>query len=205
MADPQKTKKKSKKLTPRQRIFVERYLVNKNATKAALEAGYSKNTAAKIGSENLHKPEIKAAIDAEMAELTKRNALDADWVLQRLKAIADTHVEELVVVDEQNFRLKSDAEVDRMKLLAIDTFDDTELDMGKAYKRVRKVKLTDKVRALKLLGDYLGGDFIGQKDDSESSDGRDREDGLSQLPRLLELYKSKSRGRGRKADSETSV
>lgn len=53
------------KLTAKQDAFVKAYLLNGgNATQAAIDAGYSKNTAKAIGSENLTKPDIKAAIEA---------------------------------------------------------------------------------------------------------------------------------------------
>jgi len=48
------------KLTPKQKAFVEEYLIDLNATQAAIRAGYSPATAGSIGSENLKKPEIRA-------------------------------------------------------------------------------------------------------------------------------------------------
>ena len=51
-------------LTPKQKRFVEEYCVDFNATQAAIRAGYSPSTAYSIGSENLRKPEIKAALQA---------------------------------------------------------------------------------------------------------------------------------------------
>ena len=52
----------AKKLTPKQNRFVEEYLIDLNATKAAVRAGYSEKTARQIGSENLSKPAIQEAI-----------------------------------------------------------------------------------------------------------------------------------------------
>ena len=49
-------------LTPKQQRFVEEYLIDLNATQAAIRAGYSKHTAHSIGHENLSKPEIVAAL-----------------------------------------------------------------------------------------------------------------------------------------------
>jgi phage terminase small subunit len=82
-------------LTPKQQIFVTEYLVDFNATRAAIAAGYSERTAGKIGSENLQKPEIKAAI----AEATKARQVDtgvtADRVVAEIAslAFAQTHGE----------------------------------------------------------------------------------------------------------------
>ena len=49
-------------LTDKQALFVLEYLVDLNATQAAIRAGYSAQTARKIGSENLTKPDIMQAI-----------------------------------------------------------------------------------------------------------------------------------------------
>ena len=55
-------------MTEKQRRFVEEYLIDLNATQAAIRAGYSPDSARDIGCENLTKPNIKAAIDRAMAE-----------------------------------------------------------------------------------------------------------------------------------------
>ena len=69
----------SLKLTAKQQAFVAEFLVDLNATQAAIRAGYSVKTAYAIGEENLKKPEIAHAIaqaQAERAEKTQRTALD---------------------------------------------------------------------------------------------------------------------------------
>ena len=50
-------------MTKKQKRFVEEYLIDLNATQAAIRAGYSPDTAKSIGSENLTKPDIRAAVD----------------------------------------------------------------------------------------------------------------------------------------------
>ena len=72
-------------LTAKQHAFVEEYMIDKNATQAAIRAGYSPKTAYNIGSENLAKPEIAAALDEAKAEQSERTQVDADWVLGKLK------------------------------------------------------------------------------------------------------------------------
>lgn len=76
------------KLTPRQAAFVQEYLVDLNATQAAIRAGYSEKTAGRTGHENLKKPEIAAAIAQAKAERAERVQIDADEVLAHLTAIA---------------------------------------------------------------------------------------------------------------------
>ena len=73
-------------MTPRQRKFVQEYLKDPNATKAAIKAGYSKKTAGKIGSENLQKPEIRAALEVVQAKVAEKAGLTAEWVLEQLQA-----------------------------------------------------------------------------------------------------------------------
>jgi hypothetical protein len=82
-------------LTPRQARFVEEYLVDLSATQAAIRAGYSKKTAGRIGSQNLAKPDIAVAIDAAKSARAERTAIDADWVLARLRAEADADLADL--------------------------------------------------------------------------------------------------------------
>ena len=68
-------------LTAKQRRFIDEYfLCNMNATRAAIAAGYSKQTAYKIGSENLKKPQIVTEIERRL----KESAMGADEVLSRL-------------------------------------------------------------------------------------------------------------------------
>lgn len=70
-------------LSPKQMRFVEEYLVDLNATQAAIRAGYSQKTARQIGSENLAKPDIQHAIAELQADRSARLQVDADWVLQQ--------------------------------------------------------------------------------------------------------------------------
>ena len=78
----------SKRFTPKQAAFIQEYLVDLNATQAAVRAGYSARTARKIGHENLTKPHIKAAIEAAQAERAERTRITADDVLNGLHAEA---------------------------------------------------------------------------------------------------------------------
>ena len=74
---------KKPKLTAKQELFVKEYLVDLNATQAAIRSGYSKKTANRIGTENLSKPVIQDAVQAEMDKRNKRVEIDADWVLEQ--------------------------------------------------------------------------------------------------------------------------
>ncbi|EEI18927.1 hypothetical protein G8J22_01315 [Lentilactobacillus hilgardii] len=89
------------KLRPKQKAFAEEYVKLGNATKAALNAGYSKKTAAETGSENLKKPHIKTYINQLMAEIESHKIMDAQEALQLLTRIARGEEKETVVVSTQ--------------------------------------------------------------------------------------------------------
>lgn len=185
-AKPNSEKTPYEQLTTKQKIFVDRYLNHKNAKRAALEAGYSERNAEKIGPETLARTRVKQVVEAELAKLREHNRLTADWVIKRLMAIADTHVEE--VVDLKDWRVRDDKEVDRMKLLAVSGIEQSDIDSGKFSKVERKVKLADKTRALKMLGDYLGKQFIFTPEDGSKDRQKNRESGLSALPEIIAKY-----------------
>lgn len=76
-------------LTPKQERFVQEYLVDLNATQAAIRAGYKEKTAGSIGQENLKKPEIQKAIQEAMKAQQQRTEITQDYVLQKLKEITE--------------------------------------------------------------------------------------------------------------------
>ena len=73
------------KLTDKQQCFVEEYLKDLNATRAAIDAGYSKKTAYSVGHENLKKPEIQKAIQEAQQKRSERTEIDADYVLKTIQ------------------------------------------------------------------------------------------------------------------------
>ncbi|WNS74245.1 terminase small subunit [Bacillus sp. DTU_2020_1000418_1_SI_GHA_SEK_038] len=77
------------KLTDKQELFVQEYLLDLNATQAAIRAGYSKISAKEIGYENLTKPHILARIEELQSERSEKLQIDQEWVLRRLVQISD--------------------------------------------------------------------------------------------------------------------
>ena len=77
-------------LTPKQGMFCKEYLVDLNATQAAIRAGYSENTASEMGYENLTKPHIAEYVQGLMNKRSKRVEIDADWVLNGIKDLTNT-------------------------------------------------------------------------------------------------------------------
>ena len=87
-----------RKLTPKQQRFADEYIKSGNATQSAIDAGYSKKTAAVIGNENLTKPYIKSYIDKQMAEIASNRIMDATEAVELLTSIARGHTKETVLL-----------------------------------------------------------------------------------------------------------
>lgn len=79
------------KLSPKEAQFVHEYVVDFNATQAAIRAGYSQKTARQIGYETLRKPHVRAAVDAAKRDLLERADVDADMMLKLL--VRDVHAD----------------------------------------------------------------------------------------------------------------
>lgn len=103
-------------LTDKQIAFVNHYVACWEKTKAAKLAGYSERTASSIGFENYNKPEIKAAIDARIAEM----AMSADEVLIRLGQQARGNMGDFWDIPEQGspvLNLASERVKDKLHLI----------------------------------------------------------------------------------------
>ena len=93
-------------LTPKQKLFVDEYLVDLNATQAAIRAGYSEKTAYSIGNENLMKPEIAKAIQNAQQKRQGRTEITQDRVVQE---IADNAFRPASDAQESDFKHASKA------------------------------------------------------------------------------------------------
>lgn len=85
-------------MTEKQKRFCDEYLIDLNATQAAIRAGYSKKTAKQIGQENLTKLDVKEYIEKRMAEKEKELIADQNEVLKYLTATMRREKKECVVV-----------------------------------------------------------------------------------------------------------
>ena len=146
-----------KGLTPIQRLFVHEYLVDLNATQAAIRAGYSEDTARQIGSENLSKPYIKQAIQEQMDARASKIEITAEKVLESIYRIANVDIGD--AYDDAGYLLpiKEMPESIRKSISSIKVFEEFE---GKGEARlkvgeVREVKFWDKTKSLELLGRHL--------------------------------------------------
>jgi phage terminase small subunit len=84
-------------LNPRQQRFVEQYLIDPNATEAAIKAGYSPKTAYSIGNENLSKPEIAAAIRAGQQKVSEKAGVTAERIIAEHAKLAFEPADKLLL------------------------------------------------------------------------------------------------------------
>lgn len=135
-------------LNKKQKRFVEEYLIDLNATQAAIRAGYSPSTAYSIGNENLRKPEIKSEIDKAIAERSKRTGINADRILQELGKLGFVNIAD--VVDLETGKVKDSASDEDLACIQSIKIKSTE------WGTEREVKFYDKKSTLELMGKHLG-------------------------------------------------
>lgn len=145
-------------LTSKQNRFVLEYIVDHNATAAAIRAGYSKKTAGQFAHNLLQHDDIQAAIDDAIAAQEKRTLVTADRVVRELARIAFADAgdyTQVVTIDEgkqgvpkQIVVLTPTARLSADQRAAIAGMEDTQAGI--------KLRLHDKVKALELLGKHLG-------------------------------------------------
>jgi len=139
-------------LTEKQKKFVEEYLVDLNATQAAIRAGYSPKTASDEGYKLVHKGRVASRIAREMAERSRRTGITQDRVLRELARVAFLHPEN--VIDFDTAEVRPNASVDDLACVngcKVKTMSGDNGDMVE-----REVKLADKVKALDMLCRHLG-------------------------------------------------
>jgi phage terminase small subunit len=150
-------------LPPKQQRFVDEYLVDLNATQAAIRAGYSARTAQEQSSVLLSKPMVAEAVARAKAERSARLGLTADRVLMELAAIGFARMPDYAEWGDRNqMRLRPSVELDERQAAAIVQVVETEkfvksLDRGDTlWSRERSIKLHNKVSTLKLMGQHIG-------------------------------------------------
>lgn len=140
------------KLTPKQRRFIDEYLIDLNATQAAIRAGYSEKTAYSIGVQLLKKLEIQAEIQKRRNRLQNKLEITQERVLQELAAIAFANGADYAKVVNSGL-------LPTVEMIPTDELPPEKLPAIAGIKANQygvEVKLHDKVKALELLGKYLG-------------------------------------------------
>jgi phage terminase small subunit len=143
-------------LTPKQQRFVDEYLIDLNATQAAIRCGYSPKTARAQGSENLTKPDIQAAIAAGRARKVERAELSADRVLQELAAVAFSDIRQLFRPDGTLIPLHELPPEVAAALASCEVVMKNATAGDGRIDRVLRVKTVDKLGALTTLARHFG-------------------------------------------------
>ena len=140
------------KLTDKQKMFCLEYLIDLNATQAAIRAGYSVKTAKDIGCENLAKPNIQSRIQELKAERVKSIAIDAKYVLKRLVEIDSLDVMDILDDSGSMLAIKEWPKSWRTSISGIDIQEMMGDDISTV---IKKIKWPDKLRNLELLGKHV--------------------------------------------------
>jgi len=150
-------------VTPKQKRFIDEYLIDLNATQAAIRAGYSSKTASVIGDENLRKPYIQAELSARMKDREKRTEITQDRVLNELAKIGFADIRKAVqwgdglsvqdpesgeIVISNGVSLIGSEQIDNDTAAAISEISQTAQGL--------KIKMHDKKGALVDIGRHLG-------------------------------------------------
>lgn len=139
-------------LTKKQKIFAEEYLIDLNATQAAIRAGYSTESAGSIASELLKKPDIRARIDKAMAERSRRTGVNQDRIVMELAKVAFANPTDLINTGDAT--VKEDAARDDTAAISAVKVKCIQTDDGLIEER--EIRMADKLKALELLGKHVG-------------------------------------------------
>lgn len=132
------------KLTSKQELFCKEYLIDLNATQAAIRAGYSEKTACAIGTENLRKPNIASFLEQAMAERSASTGITACYVLEGIKSLTDT----LVTSEDPKSAYKGFELLGKHLALFSDKVDHTSSDGSMASDGLSKEDRQSRIQAL---------------------------------------------------------
>lgn len=145
-------------LTPKQQRFVENYLLDLNATQAAIRAGFSERTANQQGPRLLEHPGVQAAIDAAKIKRSAETETDAAWVLRRLVAEVNADLADLYTDAGDLKPIEDWPEIWRQGLVAGVEVEALFAGSGEERRQVghvKKIKLSDRLRRLELIGKHI--------------------------------------------------
>lgn len=142
-------------LTPKQAAFVREYLVDLNATQAAVRAGYSEKGAEVQGHRLLSNAKVAKAVQAGMERRAGRVEVKADDVLRELKRLGMSDIANVFDVNGRLLRFRDFPEETRRAVSSIKVKSFTEPGDDEVEVFTTEIKLWDKPKALELLGKHL--------------------------------------------------
>ncbi len=135
-------------LNHRQERFCVEYLIDMNATQAALRAGYAKKTAQHQASRLLGNVGISRRLREALEERNERIRVDSDWVLKRLGELFEA---DIAMLFDQDYELRP---FDDLPDAAGRLIASVEFEPGQGRK-VRKLKLLNRLKVLELIGKHV--------------------------------------------------
>lgn len=169
------TAPKQRKLTGKQAQFVVEYIVDFNATKAAIRASYSEKTAYSQGQRLLKDVEIKTAIAVAMEERLERTKVDADWVLKRLTAEAEADLAEIYEEDGSLKPIHEWPKIWRTGLVAglevEPVLKKTKKDGSEIVLGITKLKVSERIKRIELIGKHIDVQAFKEKHEHTGKDG----------------------------------
>ncbi len=139
-------------LTPKQKIFCEEYIIDLNATQAAIRAGYSKKTANTDGPRLLVNARLQEYLQKLMSERSARTEIDADNVLRETAKLAFSNIKDYLTFGPGGVKLKESDELTDDQLACVSEVSETVTKDGGS----KRFKLHDKTKNLELLFRHLG-------------------------------------------------
>lgn len=146
-------KSQKKPLTDQQERFCLEYIVDLNATRAAIRAEYSERSASELGYQLLQNPSVKARVDTLQKERAHRLQITADMVIESLLQIAKLDLSEAYSGSGALLPIKDMPDHVRRSIAGVDVYED--IVDGQKLGETVKVKISDRVKALELLGRHL--------------------------------------------------
>jgi len=140
------------KLTEKQQRFVDEYLIDLNATQAAIRAGYSIKYADREGHKLVENSRVSEAIEKALAERSRRTGINQDRVVQELAKIAFVKITDVVNDDCEILSDVDEADLAAIESMKVKTIPTKNGEIGVE----REIKLSSKLKALELLGKHLG-------------------------------------------------
>jgi len=156
-------------LSDKQERFCQEFVIDLNATQAAIRAGYSKKTAEQQGSRLLSNVKVAEKIDALKLARTQRTEITADFVLREILKLATVDISKAYDQKGDLLPLHEIPPEVRAAIAGVDVFTEVQYGPGRTevnedgesekvkevVGRTKKLKLYDKAKALELLGKHL--------------------------------------------------
>lgn len=144
-------------LSPKEKSFVKEYLIDKNSSRAARDAGYTVRSAHDTGSRLLRKAEVAKAVAQGLADLSSKAELKASDVLAEIRKLAFVDLSQAYAPDGKLLHPQQMPDDVRASLQSVET---EELFVGRGKNKTtlgatRKIKLADKVRSLEMLAKHF--------------------------------------------------